>query len=373
MPSMNAKQIAARPTQWYWIAAIWCGLGLFHATQNVVLMRAEEMQHEWVKLFLTLLLSWLPWALATPLVMQTARRYPLPPARSLTAWLRHAALLILIGLVASAWMAGLTEVLNPWTPAKPPGPFVDLWLAKFYGQLLSSLILYCCILMATYMLDSGERLARQEAQAARLAEQLTKAELAALRHQVEPHFVFNALNGVAGLVRTGQNERAVEMIARLSDFMRHLVQDSGRQEVPLAEELKFAQMYLDIQSARFADRLQVKIDVATDTGRAIVPSLILQPIVENAVKHGIAARVQGGAIEIRVARADGTLTLSVYNDGPRLPANWEAQGEASGAAIGLSNVRSRLRGLYGNGATLKVGNEGQRGVSVSISMPFREQ
>jgi two-component system, LytTR family, sensor kinase len=369
MPSMNAKQIAAQPPQWYWIAAIWCGLGLFDATQNVVVMRAEGMQHAWVNLFLTLLLSWLPWALATPLVMQMGRRYPLLPVRSPTAWMRHAALWILVSLVAAAWMAGLSGVLNPWTPTVPPGPFVDLWPEKFYNQLLSSLILYCCILMATYMLDSRERLARQQVEAARLAEQLTKAELAALRHQVEPHFLFNALNGVAGLVRTGQNESAVEMIARLSDFMRHLVQDSGRQEVPLAEELKFAQMYLGIQRARFADRLQVTIDVANDTGRAIVPSLILQPLVENAVKHGIAARAQGGAIEIRAARANGKLTLSVYNDGPGLPADWES----NRAAIGLSNVRNRLHGLYGNDATLKVGNEGQRGVNVSISMPFREQ
>jgi two-component system, LytTR family, sensor kinase len=92
MPSMNAKQIAAQPTQWYWITAIWCGLGLFDATQNVVVMRAEGMQHAWVNLFLTLLLSWLPWALATPLVMQMARRYPLLPIRSSAAWLMHAAL-----------------------------------------------------------------------------------------------------------------------------------------------------------------------------------------------------------------------------------------------------------------------------------------
>jgi two-component system LytT family sensor kinase len=369
MPSMNAKPIAAQPPQWYWIAAIWCGLGIFDATQTVLLIHAEGMQHTWGNLFLMLFLSWLPWALATPLVMQMGRRYPLLPVRSSTAWIRHAALWALISLVAAAWMAGLKVVLNPWKSTVPPGPFVDLWLGKFYNQLLVSLILYCGILMATYMLDSRVRLARQRVEAARLAEQLTKAELAALRHQVEPHFVFNALNGVAGLVRTGQNERAVEMIARLSDFMRHLVQDSGRQEVPLAEELKFAQMYLGIQSARFADRLQVKIDVAKDTGRAIVPSLILQPIVENAVKHGIAARTQGGAIEIRAARVDGKLTLSVYNDGPELPVDWEA----NGAAIGLSNVRNRLHGLYGNDGTLKMSNEGQRGVNVSISMPFREQ
>jgi LytS/YehU family sensor histidine kinase len=259
-------------------------------------------------------------------------------------------------------------VLNPWTPTVPPGPFADLWLTKFYDQLLSSLILYYCILMAGYMLDSRERLARQQIEAARLGEQLTKAQLNALRHQIEPHFLFNALNAVVGLVRAGQNESAVEMIARLSDFQRHLLQDSGRQEVPLAEELKFVQMYLGIQRARFADRLQVKIDAAKDTSRAIVPSLILQPIVENAVKHGIAMRAQGGVIEIRAVQTDGKLTLSVYNDGPGLPAGWKVKS----AAIGLSNVRDRLHGLYGTDATLKVANEGQRGVNVSISMPLRE-
>jgi two-component system, LytTR family, sensor kinase len=179
---------------------------------------------------------------------------------------------------------------------------------------------------------------------------------------------FEDEHGIAAQVREGNNDGAVDMIAGLSEFLRHLLRD-GRQEVPLGEELEFVQKYLDIQKVRFADRLQVKIDVVKELDGARVPSLILQPIVENAVKHGIAKRAQGGAIEISAMRGDGKLTLSVYNDGPSLPVDWEGKR----AAIGLCNVRERLQSLYGDDSELKMTNKDARGVKVSISVPFREE
>jgi LytS/YehU family sensor histidine kinase len=159
------------------------------------------------------------------------------------------------------------------------------------------------------------------------------------------------------------------MIAGLSDLLRRVVDDSHRQEVPLGEELEFLQKYLDIQKARFAERLELRVEVPGELCRARVPSLILQPIVENAVKHGIAKRAQGGSIEISAARTNGVLTLSVYNDGPTLPEDWER----NQAGIGISNVRTRLESLYGNAFELKMRNEEARGVKVSVSVPFREE
>jgi two-component system, LytTR family, sensor kinase len=156
------------------------------------------------------------------------------------------------------------------------------------------------------------------------------------------------------------------MIVGLSDFLRRIVQDSDRQQVPLQAELEFTRKYLDIQKVRFAERLEFSVEVAEELLLAQVPSLILQPMVENAVKHGIAKRAQGGAIRIAAFRNNGTLTLRVYNDGPALPKGWEA----NQSGIGISNVRTRLQSLYGDAFELSMHNQEPDGVEVSCSVPF---
>ena len=329
-------------------------------------MRAEGMHHAWNRLFITLLLSWLPWALATPLVLRLSRRYPPIQWRRPSAWAAHISACTTIGLIDAGWIAALEMLLNPWAKSPPPGPFMYDWLHKFYNGLLSDLILYGVILLVSYMLDSQRRLAMQRAETAKLNEELSKAQLSALRRQIEPHFLFNTLNAVAGLVREKRNDAAVSMIAGLSDFLRRVVQDSDRQQVPLAEELEFAQKYLEIEKVRFAERLQVSVDVPGDLLPAQVPSLILQPMVENAVKHGIAKRVQGGAIRIAASRSNGKVVLSVYNDGPSLPPDWEQ----TRSGVGISNVRTRLQGLYGDEFELSLKNDDLGGVKVSVSLPF---
>ena len=352
--------------RWFWIAAIWCGVALFDATQTVFVMKAEGMHHAWSHLFITLLLSWLPWAVATPFVLRLGRRYPPAQWSRFSTWGAHISACAAIGLVYAAWVAGMEKLLNPWAISPGPGPFIDLWLHKFYNGLLSHVILYSVILLVGYMLDSRERLALQRTQTAKLNEQLSKAQLSALRRQIEPHFLFNTLNAIAGLVREKRNDDAVTMIAGLSDFLRRVIQDSDRQQVPLIEELEFAQKYLDIQKVRFADRLQVSVDVPGELFPAQVPSLILQPMVENAVKHGIAARVQGGTIRIAAFRCNGRITLSVHNDGPSLPLGWEK----THSGIGISNVRTRLQSLYGDKFEMSLQNEDAGGVKALVSIPF---
>src|SRR5262249_15042223 len=154
--------------------------------------------------------------------------------------------------------------------------------------LLSSVMLYAGILAVGLILESRLRLARQEAETARLSEQLSRAQLDALRRQIEPHFLFNSLNSIAGLIRDKQNDAAVTTIVRLSDFLRRVLADSSRQLVSLAEEVEFSERYLEIQKVRFAERLDLRVDVPVELRSAQVPSLLLQPMVENAVKHGIA-------------------------------------------------------------------------------------
>jgi two-component system, LytTR family, sensor kinase len=356
----------SEPSRWFWNAAIWSGIGLFDATQTVFVMKAEGMHHAWSSLFVTLLLSWLPWALATPFVLRLGQQYPPAHWRQFSTWGAHISACAAIGVVYGAWIAILETLLNPWAQAPGPDPFFHLWLHKLSGSLLSDLILYSVILLVGYMLDSRERMALQRTETAKLNEQLSKAQLNALRRQIEPHFLFNTLNAIAGLVRENRNDAAVSMIAGLSDFLRRVVQDSDKQQVSLIDELEFAQKYLDIQKVRFAERLEVRLDVPEELLPAQVPSLILQPMVENAVKHGIAKRVQGGAIEIAAVRSNGTITLSVCNDGPSLPAGWEK----THSGVGISNVRTRLESLYGNKFELSLENRDTGGVKASVSIPF---
>jgi LytS/YehU family sensor histidine kinase len=239
---------------------------------------------------------------------------------------------------------------------------------RFYNGLLACSFLYSSILMAGYLLESRELLARQQTEAARLNEQLVKAQLSALRRQIEPHFLFNTLNSIVCLVREKRNDAAVTMIVELSDFMRRVLEDSNRQQVPLEEELEFTRKYLDIQKVRFVERLQCTVNVPTELLPAQVPMLILQPIVENAIKHGIAKRAQGGTVRILASRSNGMLTLSVYNDGPSL----SPSSDTVPSGIGISNMRTRLQSLYGTNFKLDMQNQGPAGVEVSVSVPFKE-
>jgi two-component system, LytTR family, sensor kinase len=352
--------------RWIWIASIWLGFGLVDATQTVFVMRSEGMHHAWVRLFIVITLWFLPWALATEAVMRLGRRFPPVKLSSAATWLVHLACCAIIGLVYSAWATFLDILLNPYGSPPSPLPFWHLSLDRFYNGMLFSLVLYCVILAVSYVLDSNSRLAHQQTETARLNEQLSRAQLDALRRQIEPHFLFNTLNAIAGLVRENRNDDAVTMIAGLSDFLRRLLKDSTSQQASLGEEVEFAQKYLDIQKVRFVERLQFSVDVPSDLMLARVPTLILQLMVENAIKHGIAQRAQGGEIRIAASRSQGRLTLSVYNDGPA--ARWEKIDDG----IGLSNMRTRLQSLYGNAFELKMQNQAPGGVEVSVSVPFKE-
>jgi two-component system LytT family sensor kinase len=364
---MNETTTALRCTRWLWVAAIWLGVGLIDASQTVFPMRAQGMHHAWVRLFVVLVLSWLPWALATPFVIGLGRRYPPFRLKSLRVILGHLGVLAAIGLMSAAWSALLETLLNPWAQSQPFGPFTDLWLSKFYYGLLTSLIVYAFIMAVTFAMESRERMSRQQTETARLNEQLSRAQLDALRQQMEPHFMFNTLNAISGLVRDNRNDAAVRMIVGLSALLRRTAGDSNRPQVSLAEEVEYLQGYLDIQKVRFADRLQISVEIPAEHLQVSVPNLILQPLVENAIKHGIAKRAEGGVIRITGSRANDRLNLSVYNDGPCLPADWAALP----TGIGLSNLRTRLQVLYGKEFELNLRNQSTGGVEAMVSLPLK--
>ncbi|MGC2193526.1 MAG: histidine kinase [Terriglobales bacterium] len=362
---MHQRPSSRPASQWRWIAFLWLAFALVNATQIVAGMRAVGMQHAWTRLFLTVLASWFVWALATPVVLYLGRRFPPMHWRPLHTWVVHLAACFAIGLAYSAWAAYLQLLLQPWGYAQVT-QFGKKAFSVFYAEFHLFLILYAAILAINYTLESMHRLAQRETEAARLNEQLSHAQLDSLRRQLEPHFLFNTLNAIAGLVRESRNDAAVTMIAGLSDLLRRVLDGSGKQEVSLGEEMEFLETYLDIQKMRFADRLQLSVNVPGEFLSASVPSLILQPMVENAIEHGIGKRAAGGAIRIGAARNNGRLTLSVYNDGPRIPDGWEQLR----SGVGISNVRARLQSLYGSACALDLCNR-ENGVEVLLSVPYK--
>jgi len=336
---------------WLAAAGIWCSVGLFDASRTVFVMHAEGMHHDWPYLFLVLLLSWLVWALATPLVLRLER------LRGIAAWVGHPLACLCIGIAAAGWMAGLEETFDPWSAGAEMPELSDLWRVRFQENLLSYIVLYVTVLAVSFALRSRAQLARQR-------EVLTQARLDALRRQIEPHFLFNSLNAVVSLIREERPADAIQVTVELGDLLRRVLDDSSRQLVPLFEELDFLGKYLDIQKVRFGDRLGVAIDRSPDLALAQVPALLLQPLAENAIKHGIGRRVEGGRLDIRVARDEDRLTIAVENDGPPLPPSRED-------GIGLANIRARLHSLYGEAAALTIADGSPGRVLVTVSLPYR--
>jgi len=355
----QAYSHAMTSARWRSFAVIWFACVLFDASQTVLFMHAVG-RRSWLLIFVFEAVSWLPWVLATPLVVHLARRFPLARGRIAAAIAAHVCAFALIGLIAEMWFSLLQMAFNPWAYPQQP-TFMEAWRTSLPYQVLPYLVVYGLIIGITLIGDARERTAR-------LNEELAKAQLAALRGQMEPHFMFNTLNSIAGMVRERRNDSAVDMIVGLSEFLRRATEDSHRPQVTLAEEVEYLKRYVDIQKVRFGERLQVSVEIPDKILRAQVPNLLLQPLVENAIKHGIAKRVVGGTVRVTGTGDNGTLRLSVSNDGP----GNATEGETTQSGVGLANLRTRLQILHGNDSELHLRRAVNGAAEVVVTLPLKE-
>jgi two-component system, LytTR family, sensor kinase len=310
---------------------------------------ARENPRTWLTTFSLTAPSWLAIAMATPLVLATARRFPFDAPRLRVSIGVHS--LIALGLSLFQLTVMSATYLAFWHPAS--GRFAGVFGTAFRNLFLLDLVAYWAIL-------GGYLVTRHST----LQVDLAEAKLAAMRSQLNPHFLFNSLHAVSTLAMKGELSAVVETLGRLSDLLRVAI-DDRQHEVPIAEELKFLDNYLMIQDVRFADRLHVVRTVAPDALDALVPPMILQPLVENAIEHGLQGKVGGLKLEIVVGRQDAALTMEVHDDGPGFPASGTVE------RIGLANTRGRLEHLYGSSCRFSWGNSPQGGAVVRISLPFR--
>ncbi|HEX7253395.1 MAG TPA: histidine kinase [Thermoanaerobaculia bacterium] len=267
---------------------------------------------------------------------------------------------------AGAWMAAhhlVVAAYVAWQQGKPElatRGFPDFVNTIYYFFVLVAWsVLYFGVQAYLDLMEERENLQRAEALA-------HEARLRALRLQLNPHFLFNALNAISTLVSESRTAEANRMLSRLADFLRTTLDRPEANEIPLADEVVFARRYLEIEEVRFGERLHVDIAVTPEASSALVPTMILQPLVENAVRHAILPREGGGTVAIVAERQDGWLTLGVHDDGPGL-----GDVTALSHGVGLSNTSTRLTELYGDRAEMCFARSDRGGLAVLIRLPFR--
>jgi two-component system, LytTR family, sensor kinase len=356
IPATSARPFG-RP--WILVTAGWLVVGLLSSAQSVLLRRLEsESAIDLATALLGTVPGWLVYALVTPVVVWVTRRWPLTPGGRGRAVVAHSTLALLTTIVHTTVVIVAQRAAYPDPMAARP---LMGWAAMYLtNRLLLELITYGAIAGAVIALDAQRRLRTRELASAALETRLAQAQLQALQGQLQPHFLFNTLNAIGVLVR--EDPAAAErVVSLLADLLRRTLDTAQQQEVPLREEIDFLQRYLEIERTRFPDRLTIAVEIPEAIGDLLVPSFLLQPLVENAVRYGIAPRTSGGRVVVRGRRAGADLVLEVWNDGAPLAGDRRE-------GIGLGTTRERLQRLYGPEATLTLASA-DGGVCARVTLP----
>lgn len=354
-------------------AAICAAFGVLETVKTWVLQRSQGTPKSWTYCLLEQMPWWALWFVATPAVLWFAQRFRPDDARRARTAAGHLVGAWTISIVHCSlagldyfWLVGPSSIARTWTGAA--------WYFTL-RYIFTDLVTYAAAVATYYAVEyhtgfrrSAVAAAEAEARAARLQLDAAVARMHALRAELNPHFLFNSLNAVAGLVRRDEPEAAVQMLARLGDLLRTTLDREMPLEVPLSEELDLLRQFVDIELVRFGDRLRVTWEIDADARPALVPPLILQPLVENALRHGVSRRTGAALLRISARRMGAQLELCVRDTGDGLVAT---AGRPPREGIGLSNTRARLAELYGaEAAHLELTDVAGGGVRARVLLPF---
>ncbi len=375
-PALKAEpQLAARSRlgRWALLFGVWSIPGILSTSQiyflgqmNFPAQVTKIMNISFRAAFIWQFPPWLCWALFTPILLRLGKRFPFEKTRIVTSAAVHLLAIVVAASLhfAAASVCGRLAGQEFYTSK----PFQEVLAIVFVRNIHLDIFAYMAVLALIHAYEYHNRYREREIANARLETELAQAELEALKMQLHPHFLFNTLNAISILVRKRETQASVRMITGLSDLLRMALDNVGRQLVSLKQEIDFVSRYLEIEKTRFADRLTVDVNVAADALNAEVPNLLLQPIVENAIRHGIAPRASSGHIEIRAEIHDKTLLIQVSDNGLGLPKPWNVD-QCKG--VGLKNIKARLEQLYGVKHQFNVDDKEGGGVVVRIEIPFR--
>ncbi|MCI0695279.1 histidine kinase [candidate division KSB1 bacterium] len=353
----DGKTIAQRLLRWSLLFACWTFLGLFSASQIYIRYAYNsDTSPTWRQALSVAMPDWYAWGMLSPFIFWFARRFPLERKKRGRRLFIH-----FFAGVFFSFSKMVLEYMVLWRmiglPMREVSPVA----------LQQNLLIYAAIVGIIYAFDYYGKYREHEVKASQLQAQLAQAQLQALKMQLHPHFLFNTLHAISTLIHKDV-EAADRMIARLSDLLRLSLENLGVQEVTLKHELEFLERYLEIEQIRFGDRLTVRMNIEPEALDGMVPNFILQPIVENAIRHGIAPRAAHGHIEIHAKRENGQLQLEVHDDGPGLP---ESKRETLKEGVGLANTQARLQQLYAAAHRFELFNAEAGGLVVRLSIPLR--
>jgi signal transduction histidine kinase len=365
------------------LLVVWLVPGLLASTETIAFWRMSGLDHPTWRAFASEAPPWLVYAALTPLILRLGEALPLGRRPMLPKLLAHLVFALGAGLLYATAASLCTTAFSPQLPDLTFGTLVFSW---YLSALPLVVMVWFGVLGAGRGMYWFAQHRRRQVEAARLTAQLAEARLGALRMQLHPHFLFNSLNALGVLVRDGDVEAAENVLDLLAELLRESLRMSGPARIPLAEETDFLRRYLEIEQIRFPDRLRVSWDVPRELHTARVPALILQPLVENAMRHGIAPAADAGRLSLSARREGGTLVLVVEDDGVGMPpenrggaASASSAGDGDrrgsgtlegGSGLGLANVRERLEVLYGSASTLEVTPAPEGGTRATIRLPL---
>jgi signal transduction histidine kinase len=349
-----------RWVKWGLIVALWTFLGLAFASQSYLSSAKRGQPVTWAFALEHSLAEWYLFALLSIPALWLARRFHFDRVR----WPRQLTVHLLGSTVFSVLWMILRAPLEGWLGDSRVGfraAFTYALAATFFFNLL----IYWGIISVSHAIEYYRKYQERELRTAELEARLAQARLQALQMQLNPHFLFNTLHSISSLMHKDV-EAADRMISRFGDLLRVALENTQAHEVPLRQELDFLKSYLEIEQTRFGDRLSVRMDIAPEALEAQVPNLVLQPLVENAIQHGIEPHARPGRIELRARREDTKLLLEVRDNGDGL-----ADPARASEGVGVSNTRARLQQLYREAHRFEFRNEEKGGLLVSVTIPFR--
>jgi two-component system LytT family sensor kinase len=343
-------------------------IGLAFATSTYAMYALKGDPLPFYKVLYWALSEWWLWALLAPVIFWLDRRFPLGRAEWRRSLPVHVLGWMAVVLVHESGYVLLERAASGLAIAPlPPLPrHLLLFISK---RAPFDLLVYAALVGLSCMANIYRRYQERELRASQLEAQLARAQLDVLRSQLQPHFLFNTLNTISSLVHSDA-AAAERVVSRLGDLLRLSLKHTGQHELPLREELEFLGHYVDIQRSRFRERLSVELDLPAETLNGMVPTFVLQPLVENAVRHGIEPWTGPGRVQVRASRQGERLVLEVADNGPGL-AEPAPAGNGNGRGIGLANTRARLEQLYGANHTITLTNRPEGGVVVRLEVPWR--
>ncbi|HKQ36568.1 MAG TPA: histidine kinase [Verrucomicrobiae bacterium] len=360
---MAVQLLTRRWIRWLLGFVIWTLIGLAFAGQLYLVQAKLGDPVTWQFAIGRKLADWYVFAILSIPIWWLARHFPIERARWHRTLLVHIAGASLFSLCWMVFRAGLEHLQSRWGPQ--PVSFETAFTQALVATFVWNALIYWALVSLAHALGYYLKYQERTVRAAELEKRLTEARLQALQMQLNPHFLFNTLHAISSLMH--QNvEAADRMLARLSDLLRYALESTDSQEVPLRKELDFLTRYLEIEQTRFGERLKVRLQIEPAAMDVNVPNLVLQPLVENAIKHGIEPHARPGVVELRARRENGMLHLEVEDNGEGL-----RSAKPSGFGVGLSNTRARLEQLYGEHHRLEMVNGPSGGLLVRLSIPWR--